>query len=158
MIFLYSYISSLGSKVGDKVTTEPYIDIQTVYDNSPNNPLSYVDLDGRGWLVPEITETLEAAWNIGKEKGEKNTIYMHQVVAMVLDPSTRYTDTPTLGKTTKIAYNPKNLYIFYLLNEKRTHIISVGDKKYRVTLLNIDGRSSEQARYSYTFRVEEVVE
>jgi len=147
--------------------SEPYTD--TIYQNSGFTELSYLDIDGRAWLVPLHYETLMKAKEFGEAKGEENTIYMGRVVVTALDPSMRYVELPS-GITGGTAYKPENIYTFYLPDGKditddkaREHTIRIGNKSYKVTLLYIDGRDVKEgdteklSKYAYTFRVEEVV-
>ncbi|MCK5027039.1 MAG: hypothetical protein KAS07_01330 [Candidatus Pacebacteria bacterium] len=136
-----------------------YISTQTVHENGPTVPYEYIDLGGRGQLAQMPTATFDAAIAVGKIKGEMHHFYLYQVVAMALDPSVRFTEGEALGNTSKTAYDSEDLYLFYLLNkEEREQTISAGGKKYKVTLLTIDGRRDDQSRISYTFRVEELSE
>lgn len=167
LLFIFTFALILGgislwrAAFPPKAIYEPYLSVQTVYENSPNSETSYVDLNGRGLLVPLESETLQAAIDFGKQIGEEGKIYRHRVVVMALDPATRYTDFPS-GKTLSYFYDPQDVYIFYVPDGKdirdknaREHIIMVGEKKYRVILLTIDGRNNTLA---YTFRIEEVIE
>lgn len=143
----------------EKIASEPYFSTQTAYQVHPDNQPSFIDLNGRGRLFIEITKTLEAAILVGKEKGEEGKIYTHDVVAMVFDPAETYSVTPS-GKSEGVYYVPENLYFFYLKDEKkRVNIIASGGRKYKVTLLRIDGPNiGGQWNYGYTFRVEEEVD
>lgn len=149
----------------DSTKPKVYISTQTVYENKPTTPYEYLDLDGKGQLVPLPFETVEAAIQFGEAKGEENKIYMHRVVVMALDPSVRYTEGNILGNTFKPAYDPNKLYTFYLQDgtditdeNASINIIPAGEKIYKVKLLSIDGRKDEHNRMGYTFRVEEIIE
>ncbi len=158
-------------KLGLGMEKEPYVSTQTVYQNTPFTEFSYLDIDGRGWLVPLMFETLMEAKNFAERfKGEENTVYMFRTVVMALDPSMRYVETRS-GLSSQSAYKPENLYTFYLPDGKeitddkyREHIIEIGKHSYKVTLLFIDGRDVEEgdeeklSKYAYRFRIEEISE
>jgi len=132
--------------------------------------LTYLDLDGRGVLVPIFAETMKVSKQVAEQygfppaeevSGEVTAYkYRNDLVALALDPSMTSTEEK---ENTRInySYGKESQYIFYLPNRNygdevkpREHIIKAGDREYLVTLISV---RSENAVPEYTFRIEEVL-